>query len=51
MFFISFIFYYCQQVLCTLRVSLLLLPLNDASVDIVDNEGSFQFSPEGLVRK
>ena len=29
-----------------LRVTSLLSPSNDASVDIVDNEGSFQFSPE-----
>ena len=29
-----------------IRVSLLLFPLNEASVDIVDDEGSFQFSPE-----
>ena len=39
-------FYYCQQVLFTLRVSSLLSPLNDASGDIVVDEGSFQFSPE-----
>ena len=39
-------FYYCQQVLFTLRVSSLLSPLNDASGDIVADEGSFQFSPE-----
>ena len=45
MFFISFIFYYCQQVLFTLYVSSLLSPLNDASVDIAD-KGYFQFSPE-----
>ena len=51
MFYISFIFYYWQQVLCTLRVSSLLSPLSDASVDIVDDEGSFQFSPEGHVTK
>ena len=43
-FYISFIFYYCQQVLFTLRGSSLLSLLNDASVDIVDDEGSFQFS-------
>ena len=30
----------------TLRVSSLLSPLNDASVDIVYDESSFQFSPE-----
>ena len=41
-----FILYYCQQVLFTLRFSSLLSPLNDASVDIVDNEGSLQFSRE-----
>ena len=46
MFYIPFIFYYCQQVLFTIRVSLLLSLLNDASVSIVDDEGSFQFSPE-----
>ena len=32
--------------LFTLRVSSLLSPLNDGSGDIVDDEGSFQFSPE-----
>ena len=41
-----FIFYYCQQVLRTLRVSSLLSPLNDASVNFADNIGSFRFSPE-----
>ena len=41
-----FLFYYCQQVLFTLIVSFLLSPLNDASADIFDDEGSFQFSPE-----
>ena len=47
MFFISFIFYYCQQVLFTLYVSSLLSPLNDASVDTADFfKGYFQFSPE-----
>ena len=45
-FYILFIFYRCQQALFTLRVSLLLSPLNNAFVDIVDDEGSFQFSPE-----
>ena len=45
-FYIPFIFFYYQQVLFTLRVSLLLSLLNDASVDIGDNEDSFQFSPE-----
>ena len=44
--YISFIFYFCQQVLFTLRVSSLLSPLIDASVDIANDEGSFQFSPE-----
>ena len=39
-------FYYFQQILFTLRVSSLLSPLNDASVDIVDDEGSCKFSPE-----
>ena len=32
--------------LFTLRVSSLLSPLSNASVDIVDDEGSFQFFPE-----
>ena len=45
-FYIPFIFYYCQQVLFALRVSSLLLPLNDAPGDIVDDKDSFQFSPE-----
>ena len=45
-FHIQFIFYYCQHVLFTLTISSLLSPLNDASVDIVDDQGSFQFSPE-----
>ena len=40
------ILYYCQRILFTLRVSSLLSPLNDASGDIVDEEASFQFSPE-----
>ena len=43
---VVFIFYYCKQVLFALRVSPLLSPLNDASVDIFDDEGSFQFPPE-----
>ena len=42
----AFIFYYCQQVFFTLRVSSLLSPLNDASVDFVDGMVSFQFSLE-----
>ena len=45
-FYISFIFYCWQQVLFKLRVSSLLSTLNDASVDIVDDQDSFQFSPE-----
>ena len=45
-FYILFIFYYWQQVLFPLRVSSLLSLLNDAFVDIADDEGSFQFSPE-----
>ena len=45
-FYVSFIFYYYQQVLFTLRVSSLLSSLNDASGDIADYESSFQFSPE-----
>ena len=32
---------YGQQVLFAWRVSLLLLPLNDGSGDIADDEGSF----------
>ena len=43
-FYILFIFYYCWQVIFTLRVPSLLLPLNAISVEIVDTEGSFQFS-------
>ena len=46
-FYMSFIFYFCQQALFELRVSSLLSLIDDASVDIVDDEGSFQFSPEG----
>ena len=46
LFYILFIFYYWQQVLFTLRGSSLLSPYNDAFVDIIDYEGSFQFSPE-----
>ena len=45
-FYISLIFYCWQQVLFKLRVSSLLSTLNDASVDIVDDEDSFQFSSE-----
>ena len=45
-YFISDIFYYRQQALFTLKVSSFLWPLNDVSVDIVDDEGSFQFSHE-----
>ena len=37
--YIPFIFYYCQQLLLTLRV-LLLSPLNDESVNIADDEAS-----------
>ena len=37
---------FCQQVLFTLRASSLLTLLNDDSVDIVNDEPSFQFSPE-----
>ena len=48
MFYIPFIFYYCQQVLFTFTVSLLLSLLNDAFVSIVDDKGSFQFSPEAV---
>ena len=45
-FYIELIFYYYQRVLFTLRVSSLLSPLNSASMDIVHDEGSFQFSTE-----
>ena len=45
-FYMPFIFCYCQQVLFTLGVSSLLSPLNDASVDFADDMSSFQFSPE-----
>ena len=45
-FYIPFIFYYCQQFIFTLQVPSLLLPLNDISVEMVDVEGSFQFSLE-----
>ena len=46
-YFISHFFcYYCQKVLFTLNVSLLLLSLNDASVWYVDDEGPIHFSPE-----
>ena len=44
--YIWFIFYYCQQTLYKLRVSTLPSPLYDAFDDIVDDECSFQFSPE-----
>ena len=50
-FHIPFIFYYCQQVLFSLRVSSLLFSLNDVSVDLVDDEGSFQFSPEAEFKR
>ena len=43
---VPFIIYYWQQVLFTWRVSSLLSPLNDAFIDFVNKEGSFQFSPE-----
>ena len=45
-FYIPFIFYYCQLVLFALRVSSLLSLLNDPSVESVDDGGSFQFFPE-----
>ena len=44
--YIPFIFYYCLQLLVTLRVSSLLLSLIDAFVDIVADQGCFKFSPE-----
>ena len=40
-FYIPFIYYYCERVLFTLKVFSLLQPLNDTSVDV---DGSFQFS-------
>ena len=46
MIYIPLFFYYRWQTLFTLRVSLLLSSLNDVSVDIVDDEGSIEFSPE-----
>ena len=39
-------FLHCQQALFKLRVSSLLSPSNDAYVDTVEDEGSFQFSPK-----
>ena len=45
-FYTRFIFYYCQQVLLPLRAPSLLSPLNDASADIVDDEGSSQLCPD-----
>ena len=39
-------FYYCRQSFFTLRVFSSLSLLNDASVDILDDEGSFEFSPK-----
>ena len=42
-FYIPVIFYYCEQVLFTLRVSSLLSLLNDASVDIVNDEALLSF--------
>ena len=39
--------FYIQQVLFALKVSSLLSPLNDTSIDIVDDKGSFQFFLEG----
>ena len=41
--YIIFIFSYCQQVIFTLRVPLLLSLLNYASVNIADDEDSFSF--------
>ena len=41
--YIIFIFSYCQQVIFTLRVPLLLSLLNYASVNIGDDEDSFSF--------
>ena len=43
---LPFIFDYCQQVLFTLRVSSLISQLNDAFVDIFEDEDSFHFSQE-----
>ena len=47
MFCILFTFFDCQQVLIKLRVSSLLLLINDASVDIADDEVFVQFSHKG----
>ena len=44
--YIPFVFYYYWKTLFTLRVSLLLSSLNDASVDIIDDECSFEFFPK-----
>ena len=44
MIYISLIFYYWWQTLFTLRVTLLLSSSNDASVNIADDKGSFDFS-------
>ena len=44
--YILFIFYCCRQTLIWIRVSLLKTSLNDASVDIVDDEGSLEVSPK-----
>ena len=41
--YIIFILSYCQQVIFTLRVPLVLSLLNDASVSIADDEDSFSF--------
>ena len=42
--YILFIFYCCRQTLIWIRVSSLKTSLNDASVDIVDDEGSLEVS-------
>ena len=43
---LPFIFDYCQQVLFTLRVSSLISQLNDAFVDIFEDDDFFHFSQE-----
>ena len=46
LFYIPFTFYYRQQILFTLRASSLLSILIDIFLDIIEDECSFQFSPE-----
>ena len=46
LFFSYYISYFISQVLFTLRVFLLLSPLDDACLDIANDNGSFQVSSE-----